>query len=79
MASSGPELDLEFLTTRGRTMLRVPKGVHIPMCFCGDNSKLIKCKVLKYAYRMRFFMCTNYVHHLIKPLDHELRAKVITY
>jgi hypothetical protein len=49
------------------------------MCFCGDNCKLVKCKVLRYAYEMRFFMCANYAHDLIQPFDRNLRAKVKTY
>ena len=78
MASSGPELDLEFLTTR-KDKVEVPKGTNTPMCFCGDNCKLVRCKVLGYAYGMRFFMCANYAHDPIQPFDHDLRAKVRTY
>jgi hypothetical protein len=55
MASSGPELDLGFLTTWKDNVV-LPKGIHTPMCFCGDSCKLVKCKVLGYAYGMRFFI-----------------------
>jgi hypothetical protein len=56
----------------------VPKGIHTPMCYCGDNCKVVKCKVLGHAYGMRFFMCANYVHDLIKPLNRNDRPKVRT-
>ena len=78
MASSGPELDLEFLTKR-KDIVEVPQGIDTPMCFCGDNCKLVKCKVLGYAYGMRFFMYANYAHDPIQPFDRNLRAKVRTY
>jgi hypothetical protein len=71
MASTGPELDLEFLTSR-KDKVEVPKGIHTPMCYCGDNCKLVKCNVLGYRYRMRFFMCENYEHdpsHHVAMLD----------
>jgi hypothetical protein len=77
MAASGPELDLELLTTRKEVVV-VPKGIHTPMCYCGDNCKVVKCKVLGHAYGMRFFMCANYVHDLIKPLNRNDRPKVRT-
>jgi hypothetical protein len=66
MATSGPKLDLDFLTKR-KDNVEVPKGIHTPMCFCSDNCKLVRCKVLGYAYGMRFFMCANYVHD---PISH---------
>jgi hypothetical protein len=78
MASSGPKLDLEFLTKR-RDNVEVPKGIETLMCFCGDNCKLVRCKVLGYAYGMRFFMCANYAHDPIQPFGRNLRAKVRTY
>jgi hypothetical protein len=78
MASSIPELDLEFLTKR-KDNVEVPKGIHTTMCFYGDNCKLVRCTVLGYAYEMRFFMCANYAHGPIKPSDLNLRAKVRTY
>jgi hypothetical protein len=78
MASSGPEWELEFLTKR-KDNVAVPKGIHTPMCFCGDNCKLVKCKVLGYAYGMRFFRCSDYAHNPIKPFDRNVRAKVRTY
>jgi hypothetical protein len=78
MATSGPELDLDFLTKR-KDNVEEPNEIHTPMCFCGDNCKLVRCKVLGYAYGMRFFMCTNYPHDPIQPFDHNLRAKVKTY
>jgi hypothetical protein len=78
MASSGPELDLEFLTKR-KDNVEVPQGIDAHMCFCGENSKLVRCKVMGYAYGMRFFMCANYAHDPIQPFDHNLRAKVRTY
>jgi hypothetical protein len=78
MASSGPELDLDFLTKR-KDNVEVPHGINTLMCFCGDNCKLVRCKVLGYAYGMRFFMCANYVHDPIQAFDHNLRAKVKTY
>jgi hypothetical protein len=78
MASSGPGLDLEFLTKR-KGNVEVPKGVHTTMCFRGDNYKLVRCTVLEYAYGMRFFMCTNYAHDPIKAFDYNVRARVRTY
>ncbi|CAN6372632.1 unnamed protein product [Urochloa humidicola] len=45
----------------------VPQGIYVPMCFCGDNCKLVQCRVLGFAYGMRFFMCNNYAHDPIKP------------
>jgi hypothetical protein len=55
MASLGLELHLELLTSR-KDKVAVPKGIHTPMCYCGDNSKLVKCNVLGYFYG-RLFMC----------------------
>jgi hypothetical protein len=78
MASSCPELDLDFLTKR-KDNVDVPQGIDTPMFFCGDNCKLVRCKVLGYAYGMRFFMCANYAHDPIHPFNHNLRAKVKTY
>jgi hypothetical protein len=78
MASPGTELDLDFLTKR-KDNVEMPQGIDTPMCFCGDSCKLVRCKVLGYAYGMRFFMCANYAHDLIQPFDHNLRAKVKTY
>jgi hypothetical protein len=77
MASSGLELDLDFLTKR-KDNVDVPQGIDTPMCFCGDNCKLVRCKVLGYAYGMRFFMCANYAHDPIQPFDRNHRAKVKT-
>ena len=74
MASSGPELDLDLLAMR-KERVEVPKGIHTPMCYCGDNCKLVKCQVLGYAYGMRFFMCVNYAHDPIKPFGN-VRPKV---
>jgi hypothetical protein len=45
MASSGPQLDLDFLTKR-KDNVEVPQGIDTPMCFCGDSCKLVRCKVL---------------------------------
>jgi hypothetical protein len=45
MASSGPELDLDFRTKR-KDNVEVPQGINTPMCFRGDNCKLVRCKVL---------------------------------
>jgi hypothetical protein len=59
MASMGLELDLELLTSR-KDKLQVPKGIHTPRCYCGDNCKLVKFNILGYFYGMRFFMCENY-------------------
>jgi hypothetical protein len=78
MASSGPELDLDFPTKR-KDNVEVPQGIDTPMYFCGDSCKLVRCKVLGYAYGMRFFMCDNCAHDLIHPFDRNLRAKVKTY
>jgi hypothetical protein len=78
MATSGPELDLELLT-KTKVNVEVPNGIHTPMCFCGDSCKVVRCKVLGYAYGMRFFMCANYAHDPIQPFDRNLRAKVKTY
>jgi hypothetical protein len=76
MASSGPELDLDFLTKR-KDNVEVPQGIDTPMCFCGDSCKLFRCKVLGYAYEMRFFVCDNYAHDPVQPFDRI--AKVKTY
>jgi hypothetical protein len=78
MASVGPKLDLEFLT-KSKDNVEVPKGIETPICFFGDNCKLVRCKILGYVYGMRFFMCANYVHDLIQPFDRNLRAKVRNY
>jgi hypothetical protein len=78
MASLGPELDLEFLTKRNENV-EVRQGIDTPTCFCGDNCKLVRCKVLGYAYWMRFFMCANYAHDPIQPFDCNLRDKVRIY
>jgi hypothetical protein len=51
MASTGPKLDLELLTSRN-DKVQVPKGMHTPMCYCGDNCKLVKCNVPGYCYGM---------------------------
>jgi hypothetical protein len=48
MASSGPELDLYFLTKR-KDNIKVPQGIDTSICFCGDNYKLVRCKILGYA------------------------------
>jgi hypothetical protein len=40
MASTGPELDLEFLNSR-KDKVEVPKVIHTPMCYCGNNCKLV--------------------------------------
>jgi hypothetical protein len=77
MATSGPELDLKLLT-KTKVNVEVPNGIHTPMCFCGDSCKVVRCKVLGYAYGLRFFMCANYVHDPIQPFDRNLRAKVKT-
>jgi hypothetical protein len=61
MAASCPELDLELLTTR-KEVVAVPKGIRTPMCYCGDNCMVVKCKDLGHAYGMRFFMCANNAH-----------------
>lgn len=47
----------------------VPKGRYTPMCYCGDNCKLVKCKIVRYTYDMRLFMCVNYAHDPIKSFD----------
>jgi hypothetical protein len=78
IASSGPELDLDFLTKR-KDNVEVPQGIDTHMCFCGDNCNLVRCKVLWYTYRMRVFICANYAHDPIQPFDRNLRAKVKTY
>jgi hypothetical protein len=44
MASLGPELDLESLTSR-KDKDTVPKGIHTPICYCSNNCKLVKCNV----------------------------------
>jgi hypothetical protein len=77
MATSGPELDLELLTT-SKEVVAVPKGLHNPMCYYGDNCKVVKCKALGHTYGMRFFMCANYVHDPIKPLNRNDRPRVRT-
>jgi hypothetical protein len=76
MASTGPELDPELLTSR-KDKVPVPKGIHTPMCYCGDNCKLVKCNVLGYCYRMRSFMCENYEHDPLPPCRN-VRTKVRT-
>jgi hypothetical protein len=45
MAFSDPELDLEFLT-KMKDNVEVPQVIDTPMCFCGDNCTLVRCKVL---------------------------------
>jgi hypothetical protein len=77
MAALGSELDLELLTM-SKEVVAVPKGIHTPMCYCGDNCKIVKCKVIGHVYGMRFFMCSNYAHDLIKPLNRNDRPKVRT-
>jgi hypothetical protein len=47
MASSGPKLDLEFLTKR-KDNVEVPKRIETPMCFCGGNCKLVVDGVYSY-------------------------------
>ena len=74
MTSSGPEVNLEFLTMR-KEVVAVPKGMHTPMCYCDENCKLVKCKVLGYVYGMRLFMCLDYEHDPIKPFVN-VRPKV---
>jgi hypothetical protein len=76
MTSSGPELDLELLTSR-KDKVVVPKGIHTPMFYCGDNCKLVKCNILGYYYGMRFFMCVNYEHDPLPPRGN-IRPKVRT-
>jgi hypothetical protein len=78
MASLGPELDLDFHTKR-KDNVDVPQGIDTPMCFCGDNCKLVRCKVLGYTYGIWFFKCANYAHDPIQPFDRNLRANVKTY
>src|SRR6185295_11537444 len=38
----------------------VPKGINVPICFCGSLCKFMKSEVLGDDYGMRFFMCENY-------------------
>jgi hypothetical protein len=76
MVSSGPELDLELLTSR-KDKVVVPKGIHTPMCYCSDNCKFVNCNVLGYRYGMRFFMCVNYEHDPLPPCRN-VRPKVRT-
>jgi hypothetical protein len=76
MASSGPKLDLELLTSR-KDNVAVPKGIHTPMCYCGENYKLVKCNVLGYCYEVLFFMCVNYEHDPLPPFR-SVRPKVRT-
>jgi hypothetical protein len=66
---------LELFTTR-KEKVAVPKGINIPMCYYGDNCKVIKCMVLGDFYGMWFFMCANYAHDPIKPLNRNDRPKV---
>jgi hypothetical protein len=54
-----------------KEVVAVSKGIHTPMCYYGDN-----CKALGHAYGMRFFMCANYAHDRIKPLNRNDRPKV---
>jgi hypothetical protein len=77
MAASGPELDLELLTTR-KEVVAVPKGIHTPMFYCGDNCKVFKCKVLGHAYGIRLLMCANYAHDPIQQLNRNNRPRVRT-
>jgi hypothetical protein len=76
MPSMGPGLDLEFVTSR-KDKVEVPKGTHTPMCYCGDDCKLVKCNVLGYRYGVRFFMCENYEHDPLPPCRN-VRPKVRT-
>jgi hypothetical protein len=57
--------------------VEVPKGIHTPMSYRGDNCKLVKCNVLGYRYEMRFFMCENYEHDPLPPCRN-VRPKVRT-
>jgi hypothetical protein len=77
MAALSSELDLELLTM-SKEVVAVPKGIHTPMCYCGDNCKVVKCKALGHAYGMRFFMYANYAHDPIKPLNRNDKPKVRT-
>jgi hypothetical protein len=72
--SSGPEVLLELLRMR-KVTVPVPRGIHVPMCFCGDDCKLVQCKVVGDVYGMRFWMCNNYDHSPIKPFGN-VRPKV---
>jgi hypothetical protein len=39
------------------------------MCFCGSLCKLMKLKVLRDDFSMRFFMCENYKYVPPKRFD----------
>jgi hypothetical protein len=60
-------------------MSRCHRGLTLLRASAVTNCKLVRCKVLGYAYGMRFFMCANYAHDPIQPFDRKLRAKVKTY
>ncbi|CAN6373464.1 unnamed protein product, partial [Urochloa humidicola] len=68
MASSGPNMDLDLLHMR-KVNAPVPPGIYVPMCFSGDNCKLVQCQVLGVYYGMRFFMCDNYEYDPIKSFS----------
>lgn len=72
MSCSDPDL-----LNWGKVRVTVPEGVNVPMCFCGDLCKLVRCKVLGDYYGMRFFMCDNYEYDPPKIYS-SVRAKVIT-
>jgi hypothetical protein len=74
MVSSCPELDLDVLMKR-KDNVEVPQGIDTHMFFCGDNCKFVRCKVLGYAYGMRFFVCANYALDPIQPFDVTLKPK----
>ena len=61
-----------------KVKVRVPEGMHVPMCFCGDDCMLVKCEVLGDTYGMRFFMCENYAHDPVKAFGN-VRPKVILH
>ena len=53
----------------------VPKGIDVPMCFCGSLCKFMQSEVLGDDYGMRFFMCENYEYDPPKRYGKD-RAKV---
>lgn len=59
-----------------RSSTTIPKGVEVPMCFCGDRCKLVKSELLGSCYGMRWFMCANYEYEPPKAVGYEIHEVV---
>ena len=49
--------------------LPLPSGVSLPMCFCGDPSKVAKSDE-EDTYRQRYWMCSNFA---FEPIQRQRR------